>query len=132
MRIVIDTSAVIAVIGNEPSKQALVHATRGAALLAPSSVHWEIGNAFSAMLRRGRLRLAQAHKALRAYTEIPIRFVDVDLGDALAIAAELEIYAYDAYVLQSAATHRCPVLTLDAGLIRAGRKLGLDFLEVSK
>jgi predicted nucleic acid-binding protein len=132
MRITIDTSAVIAVVGNESSKSALVEATRGASLLAPSSLHWEIGNAFSAMLRRRRLRLAQVHKALRAYAEIPIQFVDVDLADALTIAAELKLYAYDAYVLQCARLHRSPVLTLDDGLIRAAKQIALDVLEVSQ
>ena len=132
MTIIIDTSALIAVVANEPSKPALVEATRGASLLAPTSVHWEIGNAFSAMLKRKRVRLTQVHKALNAYAEIPIRFVDVDLADALEIAAELKIYAYDAYVLECARIHRSPVLTLDAGLMRAAEKIGLDVLEVSE
>jgi uncharacterized protein with PIN domain len=51
MRITVETSALIAVVANEPSKPALVEATRGASLLAPALVHWEIGSALSAMLR---------------------------------------------------------------------------------
>ena len=132
MRIVVDTSALIAVVANEPSKPALVQATRGASLLAPTSVHWEIGNAFSAMLKRKRVRLSQVKKALYAYAEIPIRFVDVDLTDALEIADNLKIYAYDAYVLECARVHHCPVLTLDEGLVRAARKLDLEILEVKE
>jgi len=130
MRIIIDTSALIAVVANGPSKPALVEATRGASLIAPSSVHWEIGNAFSAMLKRKRVRLNQVNKALDAYAEIPIRFVEADLAEALEIAADLKIYAYDAYVLQCARVHRCPLLTLDGGLVRAAEKLDLDVLEV--
>ena len=60
MDIVIDTSAIIAVIANEPEKEALVELTTGADLIAPRSVHWEIGNAFSAMLRRERIKVEQA------------------------------------------------------------------------
>lgn len=52
MDIVIDTSVIIAVIANEPEKGDLVELTKGANLIAPLSVHWEIGNAFSAMLKR--------------------------------------------------------------------------------
>jgi uncharacterized protein with PIN domain len=52
--IVIDTSVIIAVIANEPERERIVAATYRANLLAPMSVHWEVGNAFSAMLRRGR------------------------------------------------------------------------------
>ena len=103
----------IAVVANEPSKPALVEATHGASLLAPTSVHWEIGNAFSAMLKRKRVPLNQVHKALDSYAEIPIQFVDVDMADALEIASDLKIYAYDAYVLQCARVHRSPILTLD-------------------
>jgi predicted nucleic acid-binding protein len=132
MRVIVDTTALIAVVANEPSKPALVEATRGASLLAPTSVHWEIGNAFSAMLKRKRVRLNQVNKALDAYAEIPIRFVDVDLMDALKISADLKIYAYDAYVLQCAIVHRCPVLTLDGGLVRAAEQLDLDVLEVTQ
>jgi hypothetical protein len=55
MDIVVDTSALIAVIANEPEKPTLVELTSGADLIAPGSVHFEIGNAFSAMLRRRRI-----------------------------------------------------------------------------
>lgn len=130
MHIVADTSVLVAVISNEPTKAALVDATRGASLLAPASVHWEIGNAFSAMLKQNRVRLTQIKKAISAYMNIPIRFVDVDLMEALQISNRLNIYAYDAYVLACAQTHRCPVLTLDAGLIRAAKQIGVAILEV--
>lgn len=129
MRIVVDTSVLIAVIANEPTKPALVQATRGAVLLAPASVHWEVGNAFSAMLKRGRVRVTQVKKALEAYAEIPIRFYDVELLDALELAATLKIYAYDAYVLACAQVHRCPVLTLDEGLVEAAERAGVQVME---
>ena len=43
MDIVIDTSAIIAVIANEPEKPSLIRLTSGADLIAPASVHLEIG-----------------------------------------------------------------------------------------
>ncbi len=46
MDIVVDTSAIMAVIINEAQREILIDLTRGANLLAPASVHWEIGNAF--------------------------------------------------------------------------------------
>ena len=60
MEIVVDTSAIIAVIVGEPQRQTLIELTAGADLIAPPSVHWEIGNALSAMLRRGRVSLGSA------------------------------------------------------------------------
>lgn len=130
MQIVVDTSVLIAVVANEASKPMLVTATRGAALVAPASVHWEIGNAFAAMLKRERLRLPQVRKALTAYREIPIRYVDVDLEEAVVLADRHKMYAYDAYVLACALDQRALLLTLDRGLTRAASAEGVDIVEV--
>ena len=62
--IVIDTSAIVAVITDAPEKAALIRITEDAALVAPSSVHWEVGNAFSAMIRRARLTSELAARSL--------------------------------------------------------------------
>jgi len=96
MDIVVDASVIIAVIANEAEKDRLVKLTQGANLVAPPSVHWEIGNAFSAMLKRSRVTLHQALKAMEVYRRIPIRFAEVELDEALRIVAESNIYAYDA------------------------------------
>lgn len=131
MDLVIDTSALIAVIANEPEKSALVEQTTGAVLLAPHSVHWEIGNAFSAMLKRQRITLDQARAALAVYRKIPLRLIDIDLERALVLSAELEIYAYDAYLIAAAQRQRCPLLALDGGLIHAAKRAGVPVLEVN-
>lgn len=72
MNIVIDTSALIAVIADEPERPKLIEVTIGTDLIAPQSVHWEIGNAFSAMFKRKRISLEQAEQALEIYHQIPI------------------------------------------------------------
>ena len=130
MKIVIDTSALVAVLLSEPERPALVRATQRADLLAPGSVHWEIGNALTALLRRRRLTLPQAHKALESYAQIPIRFVDIDLGVALQIASEHGLYAYDAYLIECSLAHRSPLLTLDKGLERAALAAGVEAVQV--
>ena len=128
MACVIDTSAIIAVLLSEPERAMLVRVTRGTELVAPASVHWEIGNALSAGFKRRRLTLAQGQRALTAYAAIPIRFVDVDLALSLELAAEHALYAYDAYLLTCALQQRAPLLTLDAGLIRTANTLGIDLV----
>ncbi len=128
MACVIDSSAIIAVLLSEPERAMLVRITRGTELVAPASVHWEIGNALSAGLKRRRLTLAQGQRALTAYAAIPIRFVDVDLALSLELAAEHGIYAYDAYLLTCALQQRAPLLTLDAGLVRTANTLGIDLV----
>jgi predicted nucleic acid-binding protein len=130
MDIVVDTSVIIAVITDEAQKPRLVELTAAARLLAPLSVHWEIGNAFSAMLKRKRITAAQAQAAVAVYRIIPIRFVDVSLADALALAERLGIYAYDAYLITCALDQKCPLLSLDGGLIYAARQAGAQVLEI--
>jgi predicted nucleic acid-binding protein len=130
MQLVIDTSAIIAVIANEAEKPALLAATTGAELIAPASLHWEIGNAFSAMLKRKRIGLEQAVSALTIYHQIPLRLVEVPLSEALAISDQCGIYAYDAYFLAAAQSLRCELLTLDRGLIRAAAQVGIPVREV--
>ena len=130
MDIVIDTSAIIAVITNEPTKPELIKMTGGAQLFAPHSVHWEIGNAFSAMLKRNRITLAEAHQAMAYYQLIPIRFIDIDLKQALELAKRLNMYAYDAYLIACAQKKKYALLTLDRGLKHAAKRVGITVLEV--
>ena len=127
----IDTSAILAVIGEQPEKSELVRLTRGATLVAPSSVHWEIGNAMSAMFKRRTIGVDEAMKLLEAYADIAIRFTDLGLKQAVELAARLNVYAYDAYVLTCAINQRAPILTLDSGLRARARELKLNVLEVS-
>uniref|UniRef100_Q3ATF2 PIN domain-containing protein n=1 Tax=Chlorobium chlorochromatii (strain CaD3) TaxID=340177 RepID=Q3ATF2_CHLCH len=130
MNITIDTSSLIAVIGNEESKEKIIKITEGSSLCSPLSVHWEIGNALSNMFKKGRILLEQAQLALFAYNEIPIKFIDVSLVKAINLSHSLNIYAYDAYVIQCAKQTGTPLLTLDNGLKVAAQKSGINLLEL--
>ena len=129
VEIVIDTSAILAVIAEQPEKAALVRLTRGAILVAPASVHWEMGNAISAMFKRRAIAIKDALRLLEAYAAIPIRIVEVGLKEAVELSAKWNIYAYDAYILACAINERAPLLTLDGGLRERARELKLDVLE---
>ena len=131
MEIVIDTSALLAVLGEQPEKAELIRLTRGAALVAPASVHWEVGNALSAMFKRKSIGLDATLELLDAYAAIPIRLIDVALKQAVELSARLNVYAYDAYVIECAVNQRAPILTLDRGLIERAREVKLDVLEVN-
>jgi predicted nucleic acid-binding protein len=128
--IVVDTSAVIAVAANEPIKPRLVELTRGEELVAAATLPWEVGNAISAMFKQRRITLDQGLELLRQYRGITIRLLDVDLEPSLRWAAGLNIYAYDAYVIQCAKQTGQRVLTLDGGLKDAARRAGVAVLEV--
>ena len=92
MKIVIDTSVIISVVTNEKHKNLLINITKGATLLAPDSLQHEIGNAFSAMLKRNRISIENTKKALREYDKIPIQFYSIDLEKAINIAYDLKIF----------------------------------------
>ena len=129
MELVADTSTIIAVIANEPEKPLLVAKTQGYELIAPRSLYWEIGNAFSAMIKRGRITLEQATAAIEIYKQIPISLVDVDLVRALEIVDKHKVYAYDAYMIVCGLDHGCPLVTLDSGLAYAAKAAGVEVWE---
>jgi predicted nucleic acid-binding protein len=131
VEIVIDTSAILAVIAEQPEKAELVRLTRGATLVAPPSVHWEVGNALSAMFKRRAIGMDEALTLLESYAEVPIRFIDLALKQAVELSARLNVYAYDAYVIACAVNQRAPILSLDSELRARARELKLDVLEVT-
>ena len=132
MEVIVDASVLIAVITNEADKEKLVALTEEAELIAPLSVHWEIGNAFSSLLKRKRITIEQAMQAVEIYLQIPVRFVEVELTESLELANELGLYAYDAYLLRCAAKYRLPLITLDARLIQAAKEKKIQVLEVTE
>jgi predicted nucleic acid-binding protein len=130
MQIVVDTSAIIAVILNESRKPAIINSTIDATLIAPSSLHWEIGNALSSLFKRKRIDLWQALQALEAYQQIDLRLLDVDLEVAVRLAEEMNMYAYDAYVIVCADTLKAPILALDGELVKLAQMKGIRIVEV--
>ncbi len=131
MALVVDTSVILAVILNEPTKAELIRLTTGAELVAPLSLHWEIGNALSAMLKRKRITETEGQEALLEYQKIPIRFLDIPLNEALQVAAQYLIYAYDAYFIICARNHSSALITLDGGLQTVARLAHINLVEVT-
>lgn len=132
MEVVIDASVLIAVVTNEDEKEKLVSLTSETELIAPLSVHWEIGNAFSSLLKRKRLTLEEVLEAIDIYLQIPVRFVEVELTESLELAGEMNLYAHDAYLLRCAAKYRLPLLTLDGRLADVAKKKKIQVLEVEE
>ena len=130
MNIVVDTSVIIAVVTNEKHKKQLVGIAKGADLIAPASVHWEVGNAFSAMFKRQRITLEQAVEAIQIYQLIPLRFSEVALSTALELSYKLKVYAYDAYVIGCALKHNSPLISLDRSLLDAAQMARVTIKEV--
>jgi len=130
MDIVIDTSALIAVLVNERERENIIKITAGNTLIGPGSIPWEIANAFSAMFKRNRLSLKESLRGLSIFETIPLRYVKTDFDSTLKIASETNIYAYDAYFLECAHRHNSPLLTLDKKLLQTAKNLNIKILEV--
>jgi len=127
--IVIDTSALIAVIVDEPERDKIIELTTGNTLIGPGSIPWEIGNAFSAMFKKNRLSLDDAKKGLEIFKSIPLRYIEPDLANAVSISRQIKMYAYDAYFLDCALRRKAPLLTLDSRLKDAAQNLTISTLE---
>ena len=130
MDVVIDTSALIAVITGEPERNRIVELTIGNTLIGPGSIPWEIGNAFSSMFKQNRLTLREAQRGLKIFESIPLRYIKPDFINALKISKQAGMYAYDAYFLDCAIRNKAPLLTLDKKLMAAAKNLKVKTLEV--
>ena len=130
MDLTIDTSAVLAVLLNEPARARLLEVTRGVELRSPGSLPWEVGNACSALIKRGRLDSNSAASVLSSFHQIPIQLVSVEIEEAVRLAGDHDLYAYDANMIVCAQRHRTPLLTLDGALATIAGRVGIEVLEV--
>ena len=78
-----------------------------------------------------RIQLDQALDCLRLFRLLPIQFKDFELAAAVKLSSQLNIYAYDAYMLQCALENHADLLTLDQGLIRAAQRANVPTCKVN-
>ena len=130
MNILADANVYLAILLNEPEKQHIIKMTKGAELISPEVLPFEIGNALSAMFKQKRLSKEQVHRCFEIFEFIPVRLEYVDITSALAIACRFNIYAYDAYYLTLAQRLNLPLLTLDKKMQDVAKQMNLKLLEV--
>ena len=129
MKIIADTNTFIAVALNEPEKARIIRVTEGHDLIAPDVLPFEIGNALTAMMKKSALKKGEVTSAWEAVQQIPVDLRHTDIKSALEIATRFNIYAYDAYFLECADSLRSPLLTLDSGMERIAKEMGITILE---
>jgi predicted nucleic acid-binding protein len=129
MRIVADTNTFIAVALNEPEKDNIIQITEGCDLAAPDVLPFEIGNALTAMMKKGTLHSDEIQTSWDIIQHIPVELRSIDIKSALNIAATFNIYAYDAYFLECAVSLKCQLITLDQSMQRVAREMGISVLE---
>jgi predicted nucleic acid-binding protein len=129
MKIIADSNTFIAVALNEPEKDKIIQLTEGHDLVAPDALPFEIGNALTAMMKKKVLKEEEVLSVWKLVQKIPVDLRHTDIQSALIIAIKFNIYAYDAYFLECALNLRSPLLTLDLGMKRVAREIGITILE---
>jgi predicted nucleic acid-binding protein len=82
------------------------------------------------MFKQNRLTLDEAQKGLAIFSSIPLRYIEPDFVNALKIAKQAKMYAYDAYFLDCAIRYKAPLLTLDGKLKAAAQNINIETTEV--
>ena len=129
MKIIADTNTFIAVALNEPERVKIIQLTEGHELIAPDVLPFEIGNALTAMMKKNILKKDEVESAWEIVQQIPVDLRHTDIKSALSIAINFNLYAYDVYFLECAKNLHSPLLTLDLGMQRVAREMGITILE---
>ena len=82
------------------------------------------------MFKQNRLTLEESQEGLAIFDSIPLRYIKPDFINAMAIAKQTNIYAYDAYFIDCALSQKAPLLTLDHRLKLAAKSLNIKILKV--
>jgi predicted nucleic acid-binding protein len=113
---VVDASAIIAVLFNEPTRDAVAARLRGQVLNAPILLPFEVASACLKKMRRvpaERLALMEAFRTLEAWD---IAYHDIDLAQAVRVAEQTGLAVYDAAYLWLARERDAELVTLDQKL----------------
>jgi predicted nucleic acid-binding protein len=129
MKVLLDASAIMAVILNEPNRNTVIALTENAEILSPEVISFEIGNALINLLKKSKITEEELLAAYRNYTAMPIESIKVDIEKALKIACKYKIYAYDAYYLEIANRLKLPLITFDNLMKKVGLDLKINITE---
>jgi predicted nucleic acid-binding protein len=125
MELVADASAFLAVVLNEEDREWVIEQTFGSTLVSPDILPYEIGNALIAVRRRGRLTDEEILAAFEMSQRIAVRLLAVRIYDALSIAIQFGIYAYDAFYIQCCLESELPLISLDNRMCEVAENLGI-------
>jgi len=103
MEMVIDTSAIIAVIADEPESCMILEYSQNAILVSPNVISFEIANSLSRMLKKKLIKdQSKIFELIKSFQKIPIKVFENHLQNVMEIVWNYKIYAYDAFYLDTA------------------------------
>ena len=126
MILVVDASAIGAVLFEEPEGATVRAHVREETLIAPYLLDYELANIALKKVRRGVEPAPLVWVMLTRLETIPIRRVSVPPVDVAELARRTGLSAYDASYLWLAMSHDLELVTLDAKLARVDRTLRGD------
>lgn len=118
---------------DDPYAAAVRDRLRDDMALVPSIWPLEVGNALLVAERRKRVSKAESLRFVELLGQLPIDIGAMTalniLETLLPLARDTALSAYDASYLELAATHGVPLATLDKGLKRAARRVGVPLVK---
>lgn len=123
---VVDASAIVALLFNEATCEAIVPHLREATVYAPDLLGFEVANACLKKMRASPREANALIEAFGSFSELAIEFRAINFSEALRLAHLVKLSVYDASYLLLAATLEAEIVTLDAKLSRAYETLRIS------
>jgi len=128
MTLVVDASAISAIVFGEAEGATIAAHIDGESLVAPTLFDYEMANIGWKKMRRHPDKRATLIAAMSRVPGLPIVKVDVPVADLFALATETGLSAYDASYLWLAMSRDLELVTLDAELARVNQALRERFV----
>jgi predicted nucleic acid-binding protein len=120
---IVDASAIVAVIFREAGWEDVAQRLRGAALVAPTLLRYEVANVCLTKMRRHSSLWAELNHMFDVFWQMEIKFVEAVYPDLLELAHRTNLSAYDASYLWLAQRLDAELITLDRKLADAAAAL---------
>lgn len=121
MTLVVDASAVAAIVFDEAEGATITAHLEGETLIAPALIDYELANIAVTKMRRHPHLQAELLAALELARDFPMTRIDVSPFDAVALAIETGLSGYDASYLWLALSRDLELVTLDRKLARVNQ-----------
>ena len=120
---VVDASALVAIVFQEAGWEEVAPRIRGAVLVAPTLLRYEVANVCLNKLRRHASLWSEINQMFDVFWQMEIEFVDSIYPEILELAYRTNLTAYDASYLWLAQRLDAELITLDRRLADAAAAL---------
>jgi predicted nucleic acid-binding protein len=110
MNVVAGTNIFLAAALDAPEKQRIIHLTTDRLIIVPEILPYEIENALTSIVKRNQITKNEAMSVHAVANHIPVRLAQIDKPQALKLALDSNIHAYDAYFCIVQNHHRVRLL----------------------